>query len=860
MTARAAESEGLDHLAGASSEWLRILEINPDAILVLAADERVAFANRAAARLLGVDRRALTGSLLDAESWGMTTPGGEPLAGSASPFRRVLHEGSPVQTEIVIRRPDGTRAQIAVNAAVLGAVAPDGGSVIVSVRDVTERRRAEAYARLLADAGRALAGTLAIEATMERLRPLVVPGFCAWCVLEFREADGVLRFAAMAKNGDASPIRSTRYAYPFAAPVDAAVRDRASVLIPRLTAEALAKHVRDEDRIDELRALGARSLLCIPLIAGDRVEGALTFMAADRTYDTVDRDFAEQLAALVALAASNARLYTAAQAALAEAAAQHRRSTEILESITDAFWALDNDWRFTYVNRHAEKVLDCRRDELLGRRIWDAFPEGIGSRAFIEMQRAALDQRPRAFEIESDVLDTWLEVHAYPSGSGMSVYLHDIGPRKEAEAAQQLIVESGIALSTTLDFEDVLERAVRAGIPYLADFCTIDLLKEDDAVVRAAAAAADPATEEVLLRLGRRYPPDWGLPSAAMDALRTGEAVLTPDLSTPALMQRVPDPELLRFGQELAAKSSLSVPLSAHGRKLGVLTMVYGKSGRIHDARDLGVAGDLARRIATALDNARLYEEAQESNRAKTNFISVISHEFRTPLTAIVGYADLLTAQLAGPLTDKQVEQLGRIKASAWHLTHLVEEILTFSRMDAGREKAQIEPVDVADVVQRAAMLIEPVAASKALVLHVDTPVDPMLAFTDAGKVRQILVNLLSNAVKFTEAGEVRLRATQQSARIIVEVSDTGIGIADEHLSRIFDSFWQVDQSPTRVAGGAGLGLTIARRLAHLLAGDIEATSVLGHGTTFTLLLPAGPAAADVVGEEPTIEQGVAIR
>ncbi|MGH7126937.1 MAG: sensor histidine kinase, partial [Planctomycetaceae bacterium] len=492
----------------------------------------------------------------------------------------------------------------------------------------------------------------------------------------------------------------------------------------------------------------------------------------------------------------------------------------------------------------------------IGRQLWDALPEGIDSRATSELRAAVADGQPRVFEMESAVLDSWLEVHAYPSDNGLSVYMHDIGARKQAEAAQKLLVESGIALSTSLDLEAVLANAARAGIPYLADFCTIDLIRAGEAMVRAASAAADPETEEQLLRLERRYPPDWRLPSAAMEALRTGAAVVAADLSTAAMLVQAPDPELLRFAQELNACSALTVPLVVHGRRLGAITFVYGRSGRRHDAGDLGVAGDLARRIAIALDNARLYQEAQESNRAKTNFIGVISHEFRTPLTAIVGYADLLMAKLAGPLTEKQNDQLGRIKSSAWHLTHLVEEILTFSRMDAGRERAEREPVNVVDVAQKAAMLIEPVAAAKRIPLRVEMPAEPLITHTDAGKVSQILVNLLSNAVKFTTEGEVRLRAWECDLRYVIEVTDTGIGIAPEDRERIFDSFWQVDHGPTRRAGGTGLGLTIARHLTQLLGGHLEVTSEMGRGSSFTVSLPVTSPTKTVPGWPDVVASG----
>jgi PAS domain S-box-containing protein len=839
--ASSSQSEERLPLPGVSREWLRILEINPDAVVVLGPDEHVAYANPAAARLLDDGRGPLEGRLLDV--------GEAPvLAERVSPFRQVLRSGRPVQdVELPIQRDDARRI-LSVNAAPLAIEGGAAHGVIASIRDVTERRRAELHERLLAEAGRVIAGSLNSDAMLKALAGLVIPAVADGCVLELFTEGRVRRFAAHADEQGVLQYHSAFLRPPVPELTGIVVRSRTPALLPLLTEETLGEQVRDPVHIEELRAAGAKSLMCVPLVARGEVEGAITFASTRQSYDTADRTLAVQLADRVALALSNVRLYRAAQEASAEAATQHARATEILESITDAFWATDLDWRFTYVNHHAEKVLGSPREELIGRRIWEAFPESVGTRAHAEMTRALQDRTPRVFEIESRVLDRWLEVHVYPSERGLSIYLHDIGERKEAEAAQTLVVQTGIALAETLDLDETLRRGARVAIPFLADLCTIDLVEDGTTLRRAAAAAADATVEETLQRTGRRHPPDWRLPSAAMETLRTGEPVLHAELSDAAGPGAVPDPELLRLVQEHGVRSTLIVPLAVHGQRLGVVTFAFARSGRHYGAGHLGLACDVARRIALAIANARLYEEAQASNEAKSNFISVISHEFRTPLTAIVGYVDLLLDQVAGTLNAKQSEQLGRVKSSAWHLTHLVEEILTFSRMEAGRESVESELIDLAEVARHSVMLIEPVAAAKTLKVGVDLPAEPVIVRSDSGKIGQILINLLGNAVKFTDAGEVRLRLASDARRHVFDVIDTGVGIGADDSDRIFDAFWQVDQGTTRRMGGTGLGLTIARRLARLLGGEIEVNSERGRGSTFRLSLPAAqPAHAEPV-------------
>lgn len=252
--------------------------------------------------------------------------------------------------------------------------------------------------------------------------------------------------------------------------------------------------------------------------------------------------------------------------------------------------------------------------------------------------------------------------------------------------------------------------------------------------------------------------------------------------------------------------------------------------------RVVGVAVDTTERKGTELEREELLRQAREASETKSHFISVISHEFRTPLTAIIGYADLLSSGISGSLAPVQERQLERIRASAWHLTQLVDEILTFSRIEAGRETVSLGPVDLCAVARECADLIAPSADDKELALVCDLPADPVMLRTDGGKIRQILLNLLGNAVKFTDRGSVTLRLRRIDGAVQCAVIDTGVGIPPEDVSRIFELFWQ-GQQRDRIAAGAGLGLTVSRQLADLLDGDIAVESEPGTGSTFTLTL-----------------------
>ena len=246
------------------------------------------------------------------------------------------------------------------------------------------------------------------------------------------------------------------------------------------------------------------------------------------------------------------------------------------------------------------------------------------------------------------------------------------------------------------------------------------------------------------------------------------------------------------------------------------------------------------RALEAAADAERARLEAEAASRAKSDFVATMSHELRTPLNAIIGYTNLLADGIPEPVTEAQRMQLARVNASARHLLELIDEVLTLSRLEAGRETVSMREVAVADVLDQAAVMIEPMARGRKLRFEVIRPSPSLTIETDAGKLRQILLNLLTNAVKFTDEGSVILSAGEDGdGSVVFQVKDSGIGIAPEHQTRIFESFWQVQQSTTRRVGGAGLGLNVAQQLTRVLGGDVTVESALGEGSTFTVRLPS---------------------
>lgn len=238
------------------------------------------------------------------------------------------------------------------------------------------------------------------------------------------------------------------------------------------------------------------------------------------------------------------------------------------------------------------------------------------------------------------------------------------------------------------------------------------------------------------------------------------------------------------------------------------------------------------------LDAAR--ERAESADRIKSSFLATMSHELRTPLNSILGFTGIILRGMAGPLTDEQSKQLGMVQGSARHLLDLINDVLDISRIEAGQLEVRAAPFDLIASARRAAASVAPLADKKGLSLRVVAPEGVVTMESDQRRVEQVLLNLLNNALKFTDRGEVTLTVAVagEPAAARIEVSDTGIGIGEEDLARLFQPFHQVDSGLQRRHEGTGLGLAICRRLTGLLGGTIHAESAPGRGSVFTVEIP----------------------
>jgi signal transduction histidine kinase len=439
---------------------------------------------------------------------------------------------------------------------------------------------------------------------------------------------------------------------------------------------------------------------------------------------------------------------------------------------------------------------------------------------------------------------TFLMLVAQQCGQALErsrLYDAERSARVRAEFAERQIgflAEASARLAASLDYRVTLSSVAHLIVPQFAEWCVIRGPGDNGVPDVLAAVHRDPVVAEHLRLFEQMHPPDLATDELVGAVIRTGVSQLHAEVSDRflELIARARDRrELLR---ELDIRSFMCVPIRAREGVLGAMMFGSTSAGRYTQA-DLALAEELGHRAGQAIDNAQLYQNTRQASQAKSDFLAVMSHELRTPLNAILGYADLILMGVPEPVADTPRRQVERMRVAANHLLRLVDEVLSYSRLDARKEVVNAAPTDLNSVVQEAVALIEPMLAQKKVGMLVSLPEPPIALVTDGWKLRHILNNLLSNAVKFTESGEIGVDAGIRDGWVTIHVRDTGIGILAAHLEHVFDPFWQVEQSSTRRFEGSGLGLGVARELARLLGGDLTVESESGVGSTFAVRVPA---------------------
>jgi PAS domain S-box-containing protein len=526
-----------------------------------------------------------------------------------------------------------------------------------------------------------------------------------------------------------------------------------------------------------------------------------------------------------------------------------RFQAQLLGGVRESLVANDLQGNIFYWNEAAAEMFGWTAAEVLGRSLVETCP----APAFRPMAAAILQgiergerfagefqARRRNGEVFPILLNVAPMYDAEGRLTGCVGVCSDLSAQKREEEVQRFLAEAGSVLASSLEYEATLASVARMAVPALADWCFVDLVADDGNIRRVASAHVDPVRDELGRRLARWPQCPFG-PTISARVIRSGQSWWTPEVPDASLAEMSAHTEHLRILRRMELRSGIAVPLVARGRTLGVLRFATSKGGRIYGPADVRLAEELARRVALAVDNARLYQEAQAAVEAREQVLRVVSHDLRNPLGAVVAHADMLLEDAEAPPEHRR-EWASITRRAAGQMTRMIRDLMDAAHLQSGRLSIEPAPCAVRPLVWEAVQMLRPLAAERGQRLEWEVADGLPEVHADRERVLQVLMNLVGNAARFTPAdGEITISVRPLVGQVAFSVRDTGPGIAEEDRERVFEPFWR-----GRRAGrdGLGLGLAIARWLVEAHGGTVRADGAEGGGAVLEFTLPLAAAQA----------------
>ncbi len=538
-----------------------------------------------------------------------------------------------------------------------------------------------------------------------------------------------------------------------------------------------------------------------------------------------------------------------------------REQLDSLRSITgylaEGLAALDPEGRLVFMNAAGTRMLGWDERELAGRKFHELVHPHHRSRAPVEREECQLlgalqhgrpVQRQDQYFTRSDgtefpVSYTASAILRRGQIVGAALTFQDFSAHLRAEERERFITRATEALTESIAWEATLERVAQLAVPVLGDWCLVAL--DDERGLRSVAIVhADPARAAAARDFLERYPLDREAAHGVGRIVRTGKLEIVPEVDIDAFVVEGGGSASLRgeILRDIGLRSYMGVPLIARGRTLGAIAFAISEGSRRFGSADVELAEELAARCALAIDNARLYREAQEASRSREEVLAVVSHDLRAPLATVKLAAELVARLVPDDGPPELRRSADMVQRATGRAAQLVEDLVDAASLERGRLALTLEPHDVSALAREALAGVELLAQKRRVSLSLDAAPDAGAAVCDRHRVLQVLGNLLGNALKVTPGGgAIRLGVRRAEGEIVFSVADTGPGIAPEDQPRLFDRYWRGASSGYE---GLGLGLAIVRGLIEAHGGHIGVRSAPGEGATFTFTLRAGPLAA----------------
>lgn len=521
-----------------------------------------------------------------------------------------------------------------------------------------------------------------------------------------------------------------------------------------------------------------------------------------------------------------------------------REQARIVESSDDAIIGLSTEGIITSWNNGAKRLYGYRGEEAIGQSASmliapekkDDFPkimrkisQGISIDHY-ETQRITKKRR---------ILDVSITVSPIRDKNekiiGASKITRDITDRKNSENNLRFLSDASKLFSSSLNYKTTFQNIVKLAVPQIADWCSVDII-EDDRLIQISLAHKDPGKIRLVKAMHKKYPPNANTMQGIPKVLTTGKTEFYPTITDEMLVQYAADPFHLRMLREIGFRSLIITPLIVNNKCIGTMTFVTSSSQRHYTKNDLILTEELARRASLAIENATLYQNAQKAIIIRDEFISVASHELKTPITSLKIYGQVLRQQTEKRGEYELLKYFDKMEAQINKLNMLVGDLLNVSKIQHGKIDYQMEKFNLMEIVQEAKESIQATAQKHEIIIYGRIA---KKVYGDRYRIYQVLANLLTNAVKYSpKANNVLIHLIPKKQLALITVQDFGIGIEREHQSKIFNQFYRVTTTKEKTYPGLGMGLYIAHEIIKRHGGKMTVVSQKDKGSQFSFTLP----------------------
>lgn len=619
-------------------------------------------------------------------------------------------------------------------------------------------------------------------------------------------------------------------------------------IMEKVTQQSASYLKNNKEIKNVISSLGLTSYMGIPLKVNKRVIGVIVISSArkERIYTKEDLKFAEGIAERIAYAVENARLFKNLQQELDEKIKAQEAQAQMASYLDQTFDAVllweFNAIKIVYWNKGAEELYGYKKEEAIGKKTHDLL-KTIHPIPFFKIQSILLKEGRWEGELIHITKNNGRRTISckkvlFTEKNGAKYVLEtnrDITERLRFENNLQFLSDSSKILASSLDYKTTLKNIAELAVPEIADWCSVEM-KTKNGIEQLAVAHIDPKKVKWAKELNKKNPPDPNSTTGTPNIFRTGKSEFYPEVTDEMLIAAAKDEKQLALLRKLMLGSVMMVPIKINNETIGVISFIVAESGNHYTKSDLAIAEELSVRAGLAIENARLYTEAQRAVNVRDEFISLASHELKTPITSLKIYAQTLSKQFEkrGDLLSQQYFK--KMDEQTDRLALLVNDLLNVSKIQHGKLEYNWEDVDLNEIVKDTVEVLQGITIKHKIIVKGKLK---KTVRADPYRIYQVITNLVTNAIKYSpDADKVILHLSSNNKFVKVIVQDFGIGIRIDQHKKIFNQFYRAIDPNERQFPGLGMGLFISNEIIERHGGKMNVISSKGKGSQFSFTLP----------------------